>query len=85
MISRRTNYRVEVFPQTTVFGMKLSHVNEAKECDRILEEIKRHVDCGTVVVSFDKEYICEHCGSPWTEESKTFNGGCCDKDMENNT
>lgn len=25
---------------------------------------------------------CEHCGSRWTEASRTYNGGCCDKDQE---
>lgn len=25
---------------------------------------------------------CEHCGSRWTEKSKSYNGGCCAADEE---
>lgn len=28
-------------------------------------------------------YVCPHCQAPWTEKSDTFNGGCCDADLEN--
>jgi hypothetical protein len=29
-------------------------------------------------------FVCEHCGSGWTEDSHEYNGGCCDEDEKNN-
>ena len=53
-------------------------------CEEIAADIRRHADnVGHVSVEFDQEYVCEHCGRDWTEESNTYNGGCCDKDEEN--
>ncbi len=34
-------------------------------------------------VEFDVLPVCSFCGAQWTEDSEVFNGGCCDKDMEN--
>lgn len=52
-------------------------------CEEIAKDIKRHVDnvrhCS---VEFDQEHVCEHCGAAWTEESDTYNGGCCSADEE---
>lgn len=50
-------------------------------CNEIADQIKRHVDSvGRVSVEFDQERECEHCGWRWTEDSATYNGGCCDAD-----
>lgn len=68
------------------------HSKEAKEriareyedrCNEILAEVKRHVDnIGSIWVEHDQPAVCEHCGWGWTEESSTYNGGCCEKDQE---
>jgi hypothetical protein len=50
-------------------------------CQEIMADIKRHVDnAGYVSVEFDQQLVCEHCGDRWTEESQTYNGGCCSAD-----
>lgn len=54
-------------------------------CDEIAADVKRHVDnVGYVAVEFDQVDVCAHCGSRWTEESDTYNGGCCAKDEDAN-
>ncbi len=53
-----------------------------ERCEEIVADIKRHVDSvGSVYVDHDTVHKCEHCGWAWTEESATYNGGCCDKDQ----
>lgn len=55
--------------------------DQEDRANEVLADVKRHVDnVGSAWVEFDQENVCEHCGSTWTEESKTYNGGCCDKD-----
>lgn len=29
-----------------------------------------------------RDYRCEFCDGAWTEESETYNGGCCARDVE---
>lgn len=54
-------------------------------CEEMAADIRRHVDSvGGVEIEFDQEPVCEHCGSGWTEDSDTYNGGCCSKDEEGN-
>ena len=49
------------------------------------DAIKRHCDgIGYVEIRHDTDKLCEHCGSYWTEESETYNGGCCARDEDNN-
>jgi hypothetical protein len=42
----------------------------------------RSQDAVSLSVIRDTEDQCEHCGSAWTEASATYNGGCCQKDMD---
>lgn len=52
------------------------------ECERILADIRRHVDYGGGAY-MDEEYkdVCEFCGSDWTEgPDAAHNGGCCEED-----
>ena len=52
-------------------------------CEEIAADILRHVNSvGGIEIEFDQEPVCEHCGSRWTEDSDTYNGGCCSKDEE---
>lgn len=52
-------------------------------CAEIVSDIKRHVDNVSYAwVEFDQEHVCSHCGSNWTEDSNSYNGGCCEKDQE---
>lgn len=54
-------------------------------CEEIERSIKRHTDnIDSIDIEFDQEFVCSHCGSSWTEESDTYNGGCCDQDVAKN-
>lgn len=96
-VTKHTDWQVVVTAKRLGdFGLirvsdSIAAVNEAdrvrqynERCEQIIRDIKRHVDnvsdAELVVVT---ESTCEHCGEPWTEVSDTFNGGCCDKDWEN--
>lgn len=51
-------------------------------CNSIITEIKCHVnEVGGAYIEFDRNEVCEHCGSLWTENSATYNGGCCSRDQ----
>lgn len=55
------------------------------ECQNIMDEIKRHVDnVQYVYIEWETEDTCSHCGGYWGETSSEYNGGCCDKDEDNN-
>lgn len=50
----------------------------------IISSIRRHVDdVGHMNIEHEYENQCEYCDDAWTEEGDTFNGGCCEKDMDN--
>jgi hypothetical protein len=54
-------------------------------CEDIAKAVKRHVDdVETAEVVPTIEHTCSHCGRPWTEDSREYNGGCCDEDEEHN-
>lgn len=94
-ISSRVNHRVVITPRRLGdFGMaRISesfcykyeqdrHKKYLDICESIKLEVKRHVDnVSDVSVEFDNEYVCEFCGSKWTEESKKYNMGCCERDQ----
>jgi len=47
------------------------------------ESIKRHCDgFDSIDIEHDFDEVCEFCGSSWTEDSDTYNGGCCERDSE---
>lgn len=55
------------------------------DCVELVKSIKRHVDdVESCYVDEVYEDQCEFCGDKWTESSRKYNGGCCDKDEENN-
>lgn len=74
--------RVEVEPPWTY---SLADEDAQKQAaQRVADAIRRHVDgCGKPYLFADHEFVCEHCGSRWSEKSDTYNGGCCGKDEEN--
>jgi len=39
-------------------------------------------DFRVIYVDIPETWVCEHCGWEWTEESDTYNGGCCDADEQ---
>lgn len=94
----RENFRVEVVPRSvgdfgyvSVSGLAPRKEEEAiSACEEIAEQIRRHVDGlpswrdRGVSVEWDSKPVCEHCGSAWTEDSETYNGGCCSKDEDEN-
>ena len=51
--------------------------------EEVRHQILRHCDNVTrhsVDIDFDSVPVCEFCGSRWTEDGDTYNGGCCHKD-----
>ena len=77
----QTNWRVEVYPKTTVYGFTVA--DAAERCRDIAQAIKRHVDdVQQVAVTCDYEYVCGYCGRIWTENRTDYNGGCCAADEE---
>lgn len=94
--TEQTNFRVVVWPRdpgdfgwARIGGQRWSENEQRQICEKIAGLIKRHVsfgedDRGDIRVVCDTEHSCEHCGSQWTEDDPTYNGGCCDKDEANN-
>ena len=75
----KCNYRVEVYPKTSIFGITLDKDNLDAVKD-IEDQIKRHVDgIGETYINHDTEEICSFCGASWTEDGDRYNG-CCDED-----
>lgn len=80
-----TEYHVRVDPVVSRFGRRGDRDildDEKRGCERIVDEIRRHVLEAVASVVVERESVCEYCGSKWTEDSDLFNGGCCDQDME---
>lgn len=83
-----SNHRIEITPvisrwiwPANVSTEEAERKNIAKSCNDMIEEIKRHIDdVDSVAMRYDTDRVCEHCGSVWTEDSQSYNGGCCDKD-----
>lgn len=73
-------------------GLVYGHGEEAQRrwerdmqlrCEEIASQIRRHVDnVVSVQIEYDQEDVCSYCGSKWTEDSDTYNGGCCAQDEE---
>lgn len=92
--AKHENWRVEVYPKRlgdfgyfTISDSRASN-DPGKEykqrCEEIKDQIKRHVDgIGSCSIECDVNFVCEFCGWQWTEDSDTYNGGCCGKDEEN--
>lgn len=56
--------------------------DEMRQYNEIVSSVTRHVDdVQGAYIQIDREYECSYCGNLWTEDSTTFNGGCCDEDM----
>ena len=77
--STTKNFRVVIYPRTHLYGIRID--DEKPACDRILAAVSRHVDdVVSAYIEYDTEHTCEHCGSIWSEDVDTYNGGCCDQD-----
>lgn len=82
----KDNFRVVIDPVRAMrpFGLTTQATWESRmqdACEDIVADIRRHVDdVGYVQIVCDQEQVCEHCGYRWSEESKDYNGGCCEKD-----
>ena len=78
------NIRVEVTARPFIVTDRTVD-SEIRACQDIVDQIHRHVDdVGAATIEMDTNYVCSHCGEPWTEESDEYNGGCCDADEANN-
>ena len=79
--TNRTNYRVMVHPRNKEYGIEVA--SEEDVCEEIVSDINRHVNKVLFAeIICDIEYVCGCCGSRWTEDSESYNGGCCDQDQE---
>ena len=87
-MSKRTfqsDYHVVVYPNTHNWSRTPEREQEAEIqcCNEIIDQIKRHVDdVKSVEMSSKTNAVCEFCGSLWTEVSCTYNGGCCNDDVD---
>ncbi len=95
---KETNFRVVITPRglgqfgSISVGDSFFYPDSAKRseayrdrCRDIEGQVKRHVDeVGSIDIECDREEVCSHCGSEWTEASDTYNGGCCDEDEAGN-
>lgn len=53
--------------------------------ETIVEQAMRHVDgIGEIEIETETEAECEFCGYRWTEDDPDYNGGCCERDEQNN-
>jgi hypothetical protein len=89
----RHDFRVVVRPRDVgdfgfvrIGGQVRSEEEARKACEDIACDIRRRVDnlptYGNrgVNVEWEEAAVCEHCGYDWTEDSESYNGGCCLKD-----
>lgn len=76
-IIKRSNYRVVTEVHT--WG-KPDEKYEARQAEKIKDEIKRHVDdIGQVWVECDTDVTCSHCGYGWEVDEQTGEPQCCSK------
>lgn len=94
MKKKKMDFRVEVEPRSPgdfgvaqISGRDQSDEAWIADCEAIADQIRRHVDglpsYGNrgVIVRWDEDPVCEHCGYDWTEgEDSPHNGGCCAED-----
>lgn len=90
----RSNFRVEVYPRSpgdfsfgSISGTSETEEESTSRCESIAAKIERHVDGlpyrgAKTCIIWDTEYVCEHCGYRWSEDSEQYNGGCCTKDID---
>ena len=79
----RENFRVEVKSQAN--PRYYADAEIIRECEDMIIQVKRHVDnVSSVRIVWDDAGTCSFCGATWTEPEDTYNGGCCEKDEENN-
>ena len=77
----KSDYRVEVYPKTRVYGISVA--DEEEVCKDIIKDIVKHVDnVYHTNIIYTSDNVCSFCGSEWTEDSASYNGGCCKKDQE---
>lgn len=86
-INYRTNWRVVLDPEYRCWANNTELIEALlrSTCEDIRDSVKRHVDdVSSIYIKYDVERKCSYCGSPWTEDSDTYNGGCCDLDEQHN-
>ena len=65
-VIKRVNIRVEVTPELWSFGSEPSEEARLTVCERLVSQIKRHVDeIESVLVLYDTKETCSLCGLPW--------------------
>jgi hypothetical protein len=82
--THKENIHVEVTAKSPLWGCPKESA-QLSDCENMIEQINRHVDgVGDVRVAWDEVAYCSACGSKWTEDSATYNVGCCEDDEKNN-
>jgi hypothetical protein len=78
--------RVAVNPDIPSWVRREDEQRRAMEiCEELKTQIKRHCDdVGWIVIEEVTEPVCSFCGGKWTEDSDTYNDGCCEDDEQNN-
>lgn len=89
--TRRVNHLEVVIEVPLVVGryppVKRSVDATWREADEIVSAVKRHLtayhdDARQAFIRVDRDDVCGYCGAAWTEKSDLYNGGCCQKDQE---
>jgi hypothetical protein len=85
---QRVNFRVEVeiIPESARWSSTPRTERQSYDAaNELAATTRRRLDgdeCGTISVNSDLERTCEFCGRKWTEDSETYNGGCCNVDED---
>ena len=66
------------------FGSGRNHKEMLRRTKEVADQCNRHVDGeGQAEVHFSTNARCEYCGNNWTEDTESYNGGCCTQDYDN--
>lgn len=83
-VNKYENHRVTVYPDEPWFIGDKTQEEKHKEwmsaCRRLIDEIKRHVDFGSIDWDFDVSYRCSFCDYEWEEDEA--GPLCCEKAID---
>lgn len=75
------------FGYCSISGFSRSEDELCRDLEGLAEACRENLskfdhEIGSVVVEYETEAVCEHCGAPWSEDGVDYNGGCCERDQE---
>jgi rubrerythrin len=85
VLAPREDWQVVIRPNSWTWATKPADRARVLEqrCDEIVKAVKRHIDdIEAVWAEAPENPVCGHCGSTWTEDDASYNGGCCQADQD---